>query len=94
MSDHSTAVPGGGGVEGRYANYIQVGHNAFEFVLDFGQRYGDDPVPVVHTRIVVNPAYAKAFLDVLTESIAAYQRDVGAIPAAPQQAAGGDADRG
>jgi len=26
-------------IEGRYANYFKVGHNAFEFVLDFGQYY-------------------------------------------------------
>jgi hypothetical protein len=25
--------------EGRYANYFQIGHNAFEFIIDFGQGY-------------------------------------------------------
>jgi hypothetical protein len=94
VSDDRSAVPGGGGIEGRYANYIQVGHNAFEFVLDFGQSYGDDRVPAVHTRIVANPAYAKVFLDVLTESVAAYQRAFGAIPAPPQPVGEGDADGG
>jgi hypothetical protein len=28
--------------KGRYANALQVGHNAFEFVLDFGQDYQED----------------------------------------------------
>ena len=27
---------------GHYANYCKVGHNAFEFVLDFGQYYPDN----------------------------------------------------
>ncbi len=27
---------------GQYANYYQVGHNAFEFVLDFGQYYPEN----------------------------------------------------
>ena len=29
-------------LQGRYANYFKVGHNAFEFVFDLGQYYGDD----------------------------------------------------
>ena len=26
-------------LEGRYSNYFKVGHNAFEFVIDFSQFY-------------------------------------------------------
>ena len=26
-------------LEGRYANYFKVGHNEFEFVMEFGQFY-------------------------------------------------------
>ena len=29
-------------LEGRYANYFKVGHNAFEFLLDFGQLARED----------------------------------------------------
>ena len=66
-------------IEGRYANDFQVGHNAFEFVLDFGQQYGAGAPVQVHTRIITSPAYAKAFLQTLTLSIARYESEFGAI---------------
>ena len=68
------------GLEGRYANYLQVGHNAFEVIFDFGQQYPDAQSPTMHTRIVTNPAYLKAFLAVLTDALAAYQRTYGELP--------------
>ncbi len=37
---HRAKGPGHGDIlEGRYANYFEIGHNAFEFVLDLGQLY-------------------------------------------------------
>ena len=68
------------GLEGRYANYLQVGHNAFEVVFDFGQQYPDAPSPTLHTRIVTNPAYLKEFLVVLADALEAYQRTFGELP--------------
>jgi hypothetical protein len=65
----------------RYANYIKVGHNAVEFLMDFGQFYADSTGAVVHTRIVTNPIYAKAFLVTLGESVEAYEREYGEINA-------------
>jgi hypothetical protein len=47
-----------GARKGRYANVLQVGHNAFEFVFDFGQDYQEDHEVQWHTRIVTGPAYA------------------------------------
>lgn len=61
-------------LEGKYVNYFKVGHNAFEFVIDFGQSYVENPEPQMHTRIVTSPAYAKAFLETLQESIVRYER--------------------
>jgi hypothetical protein len=69
-------------VVGRYANSFHVGHNAAEFVLDFGQYFPADAAEQMHTRIVTNPAYAKALLGVLAESIATYERTFGTISAA------------
>ena len=60
--------------EGRYANYFRVGHNAFEFILDFGQFYSEDQEANLHTRIVTSPVYAKALLDTLRESIEQNER--------------------
>lgn len=69
-----------GQLEGRYANYFQVGHNAFEFVLDFGQFYHDSQEGQVHTRIVTGPVYALAFFETLRASITQYEQIYGAIP--------------
>jgi hypothetical protein len=67
--------------EGRYANYIEVGFNAFEFVLDFGQVYEEQGDITLHTRIVTGPAYAKDFLATLCRSIEQYEATIGSIPA-------------
>jgi hypothetical protein len=68
-------------VEGRYANYFKVGHNSFEFILDFGQVYSDAPCEAMHhTRIVTSPAYAGVLLELLRDSIEKYQKAFGPIP--------------
>lgn len=66
-------------LEGRYANYIRVGHNAFEFLLDFGQLYPENPNPLTHTRIVTSPTYAKVFLETIRDSIEQYEATFGPI---------------
>ena len=68
-----------GELEGRYANYFQVGHNAFEFILEFGQVYRSGDPPALHTRIIANPAYAKEFLQVLGNALDAYQHTFGEL---------------
>lgn len=64
--------------EARYANYCEVGHNAFEFVLDFGQAYDDERVSC-HSRMVMSPAYAKSLSETLADAIDAYEREYGPI---------------
>lgn len=66
-------------INGRYANYYKVGHNAFEYVFDFGQSQGESEDASIHTRIVTAPGYAKAFMKTLTESIERYEREFGTI---------------
>ena len=65
--------------KGVYSNYFEIGHTAFEFVLDFGQRYGSDPGPC-HTRIVTSPIYAQALLETLRAALEEYTETFGAIP--------------
>jgi hypothetical protein len=65
--------------EGRYANYFEVGYNAFEFLLDFGQFYSGSETPRLHTRIITSPNHAKALLETLGQSIEQYERSFGAI---------------
>jgi Protein of unknown function (DUF3467) len=69
-------------IEGRYANHFSVGHNAFEFVLDFGQFYPDGGRARVHTRIIISPSYAKAFDETLRGSIEQYEDTFGKVAGA------------
>lgn len=66
-------------LEGRYANYFKVGHNAFEFVIDFGQYYLESERAELYTRVITNPCYAKSLFETLRESIERYERTFGAI---------------
>ena len=70
--------------EGRYANYLKVGHNAFEFLLDFGQFYPQSGQALLHTRLITAPVYAKAMLTVLQESMEQYEQTFGVIPDEPE----------
>lgn len=81
MSDESKDPQNTGQLEGRYANYFEVGHNAFEFVLDFGQVYaGESQQGQFHTRIVTAPVYANTLLKTLQGSIDRYEKTFGVIP--------------
>jgi hypothetical protein len=63
-------------VKGLYANYFEVGHTAFEFVIDFGQGYATER-PSCHTRIVTSPTYARALLQTLAEAVEEYRQRFG-----------------
>jgi hypothetical protein len=63
-----------------YSNCLDVGHNAFEFVLNFRQLYEGDDSAVVPIRIVTAPVYAKAMLETLRTSIARFEAAHGPIP--------------
>ena len=64
---------------GCYSNYFKVGHNAFEFRLDFGQFYPESQRASFHTRIITAPIYAKALLEILQAAVAGYEQTFGAI---------------
>ena len=68
------------GTEGHYSNYLEIGQNAFEFVLLFGQRYGDQEQPAIHSKIIATPFYAKRFAEMLQESIRRHEASAGPIP--------------
>ena len=68
-------------IEGRYSNHFEIGQNAFEFLLEFGQSYeGPEQNTLVHTRIILNPFYAKNFSEMLRKSVCRYEAHYGAIP--------------
>jgi Protein of unknown function (DUF3467) len=68
-----------GQLEGRYANYFEVGHNALEFLFDFGQLFPESTEARFHTRIITSPVYALAFLRTVQKSIVQYERSFGVI---------------
>ena len=70
-------------IEGKYANHFAVGHNAVEFLLEFGQSYRDREEQL-HSRIVTNPMYAKELLRVLSRSIRCYEEQFGEIDSPPE----------
>lgn len=80
MSGENKDVQDNGEPNGRYANYFKVGHNAFEFVFDFGQIYTQGRPAPLHTRIITTPVYAKSLLGLLQESIDQHEQIFGAIP--------------
>lgn len=69
---------------GRYANYFKVGHNAFEVVIEFGERFTDAQGAQLHTRIVTNPICAQALLATLHDSLRQYEAAFGRSSSAPE----------
>ncbi len=67
-------------IEGRYANVFEVGYNAFEFLIHFGQVDPANEQPQIHTRIITSPAYAKAVAEMLHDSLLQYEKMFGSIP--------------
>jgi Protein of unknown function (DUF3467) len=80
MSGKGRDVQDSGHPNGRYANYFTVGHNAFEFLFDFGQIHTEGQPARLHTRIITTPVYAKTLLALLQESVDQYEQSFGAIP--------------
>lgn len=64
------------GLVGRYANFLEVGFNDAEFLLDFGQQY-EGSEPLIHTRVITSPAYVRGFITLLADSAAAYEKSGG-----------------
>jgi len=66
-------------LEGQYANYFKVGHNAYEFIIDFGQYYPENDKAELYTRIITSPAYAKSLIETLQVSIERYKKSFEAV---------------
>ena len=65
--------------DGQYANCLRVGHNAFEFVLDFSQEFAENEEAEQCMRIVTSPAHVKAMMVTLQTAMDAYERDFGPV---------------
>ena len=64
---------------GEYANFVVVTHSPAEFVLDFTRILPGVPKAKVHSRIIMAPQHAKAFLGALNENIKKYESKHGEI---------------
>jgi uncharacterized protein DUF3467 len=67
-------------VEGRSSNHFELAFTESEFLVDFGQAYGDSGEALVHTRIIMTPRSAKTLLQMLREMVAKYESSLGPIP--------------
>ena len=65
--------------EGRYANYFEIGHNAFEFLLDLGQLGLEAESARIYMRVITSPSGAKKLCQLLNEALAEYRRSFGPI---------------
>jgi hypothetical protein len=80
MADERPSYCSGNVPLATYANYCEVGHNAFEFLIDYGQFRPETGAVQVHSRIVAGPVQAKLFARLLGEAVARYEAQHGAIP--------------
>jgi hypothetical protein len=67
------------GMESRFTNYFQIGHNSCEMVIDCGCFYESEAVPSIHTRVTTTPQYAKALLETLVQALSDYEAAHGVI---------------
>ena len=66
-------------MEGRYVNYFEIGHNAFEFILDFGQFYDGEAKASLHSRIVTSPVYVKTLVGMIQRALRQYEASYGRV---------------
>ena len=66
-------------IEGHSSNHFELAFTESEFLLDFGQSYGEQHEPLMHTRIILMPLSAKTFLEMLHDLVERYEKTVGPI---------------
>ncbi len=64
---------------GEYANFVVVTHSPAEFVLDFTRILPGVPKAKVHSRIIMAPPHAKAFMNALRDNLAKFEAKYGEI---------------
>jgi hypothetical protein len=73
--------------DAKYTNYMAVGFNAYEFILEFGHVIDDEPVRV-HTRLIMTPAIVNLLCRSLCESVRQYGESFGLVDGPSQETAG------
>ncbi len=62
---------------GEYANFVVVTHSPAEFVMDFTRLLPGVPKAKIHSRIIMAPQHAKAFMLALQENISKFEEKHG-----------------
>ena len=70
---------------GEYANFVVVTHSPAEFVLDFTRILPGVPKAKVHSRIIMAPEHAKAFMNALSDNINKFESKNGKIRSTTNQ---------
>jgi len=65
--------------EGRYADEVGIGFDAYKFVLDFEQSRLMNGERVLNSRVVMGPDTAKNFLKTFQQSMREYEEQFGWI---------------
>ena len=63
-----------------YANYFEIGHNAFEFLLDAGQVEPQSGQVQLLSRIAISPVHAKLLAQLLAQAVDQFERTHHEIP--------------
>ena len=74
---------------GEYANFVVVTHSPAEIVMDFTRLLPGVAKAKVHSRVIMAPQHAKAFLAALSDNIKRYEKSNGEI-VHPEQDGFGD----
>ena len=64
---------------GEYSNFVVVTHSAAEFIMDFTRILPGVPKAKVHSRIIMAPPHAKAFMNALRDNITKFESKHGEI---------------
>ncbi|MBT3300749.1 MAG: DUF3467 domain-containing protein [Candidatus Marinimicrobia bacterium] len=64
---------------GEYANFVVVTHSPAEFVMDFTRILPGVPKAKVHSRIIMAPQHAKAFMNAMQDNIRKFEYKNGEI---------------
>jgi len=64
---------------GEYANFVVVTHSPAEFVMDFTRLLPGVPKAKIHSRIIMAPPHAKAFMQALKDNIRKFEEKYGEL---------------
>jgi len=65
--------------DGTYANFVVITHSHAEFIMDFTRVVPGTPRAKIHSRIIMAPQNAKAFLKALENNISRFEQQYGEI---------------